>query len=319
MGETEREVLTLVQQLVDLGGHSHLFCFFPEKGTLMDHLPATPRDQWRRVQLARYLMDYCGVRVEQMRFDDEGRVTDFGLPPAELERHHRRRASPFAPRAAPASSPTTSRPATGPMATSPPANIASYPVPAATSQGTLPEDPPQLRIAGRGCDGLSGVTGRSASIDTGVRRGRAFNMAFDQAMIELHQRGTDPGHDPLSALPALGAGRPPPGAAARRSTCRLPGSRRRHRAARHRRRGALPRRGPVRLGNRLPPQRARAGHAAELARDICEAAAAGLSQLGIDARYRPRNDIEVEGRKISAPAGSSTATRSSTRARCWWT
>ncbi|HET9351313.1 MAG TPA: radical SAM protein, partial [Burkholderiales bacterium] len=43
MGETEYDVLRLVQQLVDLGGHSHMFCFFPERGSLMDHLPATPR------------------------------------------------------------------------------------------------------------------------------------------------------------------------------------------------------------------------------------------------------------------------------------
>ena len=85
MGETEYEVLTLVQQLVDLGGHSHMFCFFPEKGSLMDHLPATPRDQWRRVQLARYLIDYAGVRVDHMRFDEEGRVSDFGLPQGELD------------------------------------------------------------------------------------------------------------------------------------------------------------------------------------------------------------------------------------------
>ena len=85
MGETEYEVLTLVQQLVDLGGHSHMFCFFPEKGSLMDHLPATPRDQWRRVQLARYLIDYAGVRVDHMRFDGQGRVSDFGLPQGELD------------------------------------------------------------------------------------------------------------------------------------------------------------------------------------------------------------------------------------------
>jgi biotin synthase len=85
MGETEHEVLTLVQQLVDLGGHSHLFCFFPEQGSLMDHLPATPRDQWRRVQLARYLIDYAGVRVEQMSFDGAGRVTGYGLPQGEVE------------------------------------------------------------------------------------------------------------------------------------------------------------------------------------------------------------------------------------------
>lgn len=85
MGETEHDVLALVQKLVDLGGHSHLFCFFPEKGSLMDHLPATPRAQWRRVQLARYLIDYRGVRIEQMCFDGEGRVVGFGLPQAELD------------------------------------------------------------------------------------------------------------------------------------------------------------------------------------------------------------------------------------------
>jgi biotin synthase-related radical SAM superfamily protein len=85
MGETEYDVLALVQKLVDLGGHSHMFCFFPEKGSLMDHLPATPRDQWRRVQLARYLIDYRGVRVESMRFDESGRVSDYGISPSELE------------------------------------------------------------------------------------------------------------------------------------------------------------------------------------------------------------------------------------------
>ena len=85
MGETEHDTLSLVQQIVDLGGHSHMFCFFPERGSLMDHLPATPRDQWRRVQLARYLIDYRGVRVEHMRFDQEGRVSDYGIPKGELD------------------------------------------------------------------------------------------------------------------------------------------------------------------------------------------------------------------------------------------
>ncbi|HTQ74281.1 MAG TPA: radical SAM protein [Burkholderiales bacterium] len=85
MGETEHDVLALVQKLVDLGGHSHMFCFFPEKGSLMDHLPATPRDQWRRVQLGRYLIDYRSARVEGMKFDGQGRVVDFGVPQAELD------------------------------------------------------------------------------------------------------------------------------------------------------------------------------------------------------------------------------------------
>ena len=38
-------------------------------------------------------------------------------------------------------------------------------------------------------------------------------------------------------------------------------------------------------------------------RNICSIAASGLSRLGIRAVFRPRNDIEVEGRKISGTGG----------------
>ena len=41
----------------------------------------------------------------------------------------------------------------------------------------------------------------------------------------------------------------------------------------------------------------------DLAREICNAAAGGLSKLGVNARFRPRNDIEVDGRKISGTGG----------------
>jgi len=42
---------------------------------------------------------------------------------------------------------------------------------------------------------------------------------------------------------------------------------------------------------------------AEVTRRICEAFALGLNKLGVPARYRPRNDIEVDGRKISGTGG----------------
>jgi lipoate---protein ligase len=41
-----------------------------------------------------------------------------------------------------------------------------------------------------------------------------------------------------------------------------------------------------------------------ISRRICEAAARGIAALGVDARYRPRNDIEVDGRKISGTGGA---------------
>ncbi len=42
----------------------------------------------------------------------------------------------------------------------------------------------------------------------------------------------------------------------------------------------------------------------DIARRICTAAAQGLQELGVSAQYRPRNDIEVDGRKISGTGGA---------------
>ena len=85
MGESDRDLLSQVQAIRDRGGHSHLFAFFPERGSLMDHLPAVPRPQWRRIQLGRYLIDYRGHHVTRMRFDAAGRLVDFGLAQHELD------------------------------------------------------------------------------------------------------------------------------------------------------------------------------------------------------------------------------------------
>ncbi|WP_102224209.1 radical SAM protein [Acidimangrovimonas sediminis] len=128
MGETEYEVMLLVQKLVDMGGHSHMFCFFPEKGSLMDHLPATPRDQWRRVQLARYLVDYCGVRVDQMTFDAHGRIVDFGMPKSELSAIVDAGIA-FRTSGCPGKFADDISACDRPYGDSPPSNIASYPFP----------------------------------------------------------------------------------------------------------------------------------------------------------------------------------------------
>jgi len=41
-----------------------------------------------------------------------------------------------------------------------------------------------------------------------------------------------------------------------------------------------------------------------IARKVCEMAVAGLRALGVDAAFRPRNDIEVKGRKIGGTGGA---------------
>jgi lipoyl synthase len=85
MGETEREILDMCQKIRDMGGHNHMFAFFPEQGSLMEDWNPVPRDQWRRVQLARFIIDYAGGRIDDMKFNGEGQVTDFGLNRRELD------------------------------------------------------------------------------------------------------------------------------------------------------------------------------------------------------------------------------------------
>ncbi|MDD5004159.1 MAG: radical SAM protein, partial [Acidithiobacillus sp.] len=85
MGETEQEILAVCQKMKDMGGHNHMFAFFPEKGSMMEDWDAVPQDHWRRVQLGRFLIDYAGGRYEDMEFDQYGRVLSFGYPQAELE------------------------------------------------------------------------------------------------------------------------------------------------------------------------------------------------------------------------------------------
>ena len=84
MGETEQEMLEVAQKITDMGGHNHMFAFFPERGSLMEDWAPVPKDQWRRVQLARFIIDYAGGHIRDMRFDAEGRVVDFGMSEADL-------------------------------------------------------------------------------------------------------------------------------------------------------------------------------------------------------------------------------------------
>jgi len=126
MGETEFELLSLVQRIVDMEGHSHMFSFFPEKGSLMDHLPATPRDQWRRIQLARYLIDYREIKVHQMDFDKTGKLIHFGITENEVDKIIKA-GTAFRTSGCPGKFSKDISACDRPYGDSPPSDIASYP------------------------------------------------------------------------------------------------------------------------------------------------------------------------------------------------
>ncbi|MEM3466208.1 MAG: radical SAM protein [Candidatus Jordarchaeales archaeon] len=80
LGEMEREAVRVIQTAYDIGALTHLFSFFPEAGSLLESKPQPPIGSYRRVQLARYLINKGLARYEDMGFDQRGRIMDFGVP-----------------------------------------------------------------------------------------------------------------------------------------------------------------------------------------------------------------------------------------------
>ena len=88
LGETEQEMAETMQRVRDMGAYGavHLFAFNPEEGSRMEHRPRVPLGQFRRVQLARYLMEKDLTRYERMGFNARGQIVDFGVDAAVLDR-----------------------------------------------------------------------------------------------------------------------------------------------------------------------------------------------------------------------------------------
>jgi biotin synthase len=85
MGETEEEMCEAMQRVKDLGGWTHLFSFFPEADSAMAEHPQPPMDQYRRIQLARYLIDNGLSRSDRFVYEDGGQLKAFGLPGKDLD------------------------------------------------------------------------------------------------------------------------------------------------------------------------------------------------------------------------------------------
>ncbi len=80
LGETERDMIFRMQSVRDRGARSHLFSFYQEKGSKLENHPQCPAGQYRRIQTARHIIDYDMGRAEDMKFGNDGRVVDFGIP-----------------------------------------------------------------------------------------------------------------------------------------------------------------------------------------------------------------------------------------------
>ena len=85
MGETERQMAEIIQKIQDMGGWTHLFSFYPEPGSQMYDHPMPAMDHYRRIQLARHLIDNDLSRAERFGYDDTEKIVHFGVAGEILE------------------------------------------------------------------------------------------------------------------------------------------------------------------------------------------------------------------------------------------
>ncbi len=79
LGETEREMVETIQKCVDNGVLPALFAFTPTAGTALKNIAQPQIQKYRRIQIARHLTLNGIARHENMRFDAEECINDFGV------------------------------------------------------------------------------------------------------------------------------------------------------------------------------------------------------------------------------------------------
>ncbi len=79
LGETEKEAVNLIQSVDDMNAETHLFSFYPEPESLLLEWTRPDISQYRRVQLARYIINNKIGNSDEMEFNKYGQIVDFGL------------------------------------------------------------------------------------------------------------------------------------------------------------------------------------------------------------------------------------------------
>jgi len=84
LGETEEEIVQTIQWCVDLGVYPSLFAFTPIPGTPLENSPKPSLSHYRRMQIAHYLITHGKTRCENMIFDRNSCLIDFGVSKEQL-------------------------------------------------------------------------------------------------------------------------------------------------------------------------------------------------------------------------------------------
>jgi len=74
LGETDEDMIDLFCRLAERQIFSYLFSFNPEPDSRLGDRPKAPLHRWRRIQLARHLIEDEGFGRDRFRFDDDGNL-----------------------------------------------------------------------------------------------------------------------------------------------------------------------------------------------------------------------------------------------------
>lgn len=81
LGETDYEAVEMFIQLCDRQIFPYLFCFNPEPDSRLGSQAKSSLTRWRRIQLAKHLVEVEGFRWDRFEFDDAGTLVDIAEVP----------------------------------------------------------------------------------------------------------------------------------------------------------------------------------------------------------------------------------------------
>jgi len=84
LGESDAELIIMIQMMVDTGINPGLFAFTPIQGTLLEKSSQPSLVRYRRIQVARYLIASGKAKYSMMKFGPEGNLVDCGIPLGDL-------------------------------------------------------------------------------------------------------------------------------------------------------------------------------------------------------------------------------------------
>lgn len=80
LGETDRDLMEIFERLLDRQVFSYLFCFNPEPDSRLGTREKTPVARWRRIQLAKFLLEERGIDPSSFVYDDDGGLVAVRAP-----------------------------------------------------------------------------------------------------------------------------------------------------------------------------------------------------------------------------------------------